>query len=69
MIISEQPPQANLSKGMRQLSKLTKTKRDTRIVQAVHRYGYSQSEIADYVELHYATISRLANSFDTIHKT
>jgi putative transposase len=48
---------------------LTKTQRDARIVQAVHRYGYSQREIADFLELHYATISRLANSFDTIHKT
>jgi putative transposase len=49
--------------------KLTKTKRDARIVQAVHRYGYSQREIADFLELHYATISRLANSFDTRNKT
>ena len=40
---------------------LTKTKRDTRIVQAVHRYGYSQKEVADFLNLHYATVSRLAN--------
>ena len=37
------------------------TKRDTRIVQAVHRYGYSQREVADSLHLHYATVSRLAN--------
>ena len=41
--------------------KLTKTKRDARIVHAVHRYGYSQRQVADYVNLHYATVSRLAN--------
>ena len=32
--------------------KLTKTQRDARIVQAVHRYGYSQREISDFLELH-----------------
>ena len=37
------------------------TKRDARIVQAVHRYGYSQREVADFLDLHYATVSRLAN--------
>ncbi len=41
--------------------KLTKAKRDARIVQAVHRYGYSQREVADFLDLHYATVSRLAN--------
>jgi REP element-mobilizing transposase RayT len=41
--------------------KLTKTKRDSLIVRAVHRYGYSQREVADYLDLHYATLSRLAN--------
>ena len=41
--------------------KLTKTKRNARIVQAVDRYGYSQREVADFLELHYATVSRLAN--------
>lgn len=41
--------------------KLTKAKRDTAIGQAVHRYGYSQREVADWLGLHYATISRLAS--------
>ena len=41
--------------------KLTKTKRDAVIVEAVHRYGYSQREVADVLGLHYATVSRLAN--------
>jgi putative transposase len=41
--------------------KLTKGKRDARIVQAVHRYGYSQREVAEFLNLHYATVSRLAN--------
>jgi IS30 family transposase len=49
--------------------KLTKTKRDARIVEAVHRYGYSQRQVADYLNLHYATVSRLANQPDTRHKT
>ena len=40
---------------------LAKAKRDAVIVQAVHRYGYSQREVADYLGLHYATVSRLAN--------
>ena len=34
---------------------------NARIVQAVHRYGYSQREIADFLDLHYVTVSRLAN--------
>ena len=41
--------------------KLSKTKRDALIVRAVHRYGYSQREVADFLDLHYATVSRLAN--------
>ncbi len=41
--------------------KLTKPKRDALIVRAVHRYGYSQREVADSLDLHYATVSRLAN--------
>ncbi len=49
--------------------KLAKTKRDTAIVQAVHRYGYSQREVADVLRLHYATVSRIANRSDTRNKT
>lgn len=41
--------------------KLTKAKRDTAIGQAVYRYGYSQREVADWLGLHYATVSRIAN--------
>jgi len=41
--------------------KRTKTTRDTIIVQAIHRYGYSQREVAEVLRLHYATISRIAN--------
>ena len=41
--------------------RLTKAKRDAVIVRAVHRYGYSQREVADFLDLHYATVSRLAN--------
>jgi hypothetical protein len=32
-----------------------------RIVQAVRRYGYSQREVADFLDLHYAAVGRLAN--------
>jgi len=49
--------------------KLTKTKRDTAIVQAVHRYGYNQREVAEVLGLHYATVSRIANRSDTRNKT
>jgi transposase len=34
---------------------------NARIVRAVHRYGYSEREVADFLELHYATVSQLAN--------
>ena len=50
------PPLKSLFAG-----KLTKSKRDALIVRAVHRYGYSQREVADFLGLHYATLSRLAN--------
>lgn len=41
--------------------KLTKAKRDTVIVQAVHQYGYRQREVAECLGLHYATVSRIAH--------
>ena len=40
--------------------KLSKARRDALIVRAVQRYRYSQREVADFVDLHYATVSRLA---------
>jgi DNA-binding MarR family transcriptional regulator len=49
--------------------KLTKAKRDALIVRAVNRYGYSQREIADYVGLHYATVSRLVSQVVARNKT
>jgi REP element-mobilizing transposase RayT len=49
--------------------RLSKAKRDGLIVRAVHSYGYSQREIADFLGLHYATVSRLANPVDTRNKT
>lgn len=36
-----------------------KRRRNARIVEAVKRWGYSQREIADYLGLHYSTVSRL----------
>ena len=36
-----------------------KAHRDKVISQAVRRYGYSQIEVADFLGLHYSTVSRL----------
>ncbi len=41
--------------------RLSRGRRDGLIVRAVHRYGYSQREVAEHLGLHYATVSRLAN--------
>ena len=41
------PTLKTLFKGKR-----TKAKRDARIVEAVHRCGYSQKQVADYLNLH-----------------
>jgi putative transposase len=41
-----------------------KGKRDLKIVDAVIRWGYNQKEVADYLELHYSTISRLLKEVD-----
>ena len=49
--------------------KITKTKRDALIPEVVHRDGYSQRQVADYLNLHYATVSWLANQHDTRGKT
>lgn len=36
-----------------------KQKRDKKITEAIERYGYKQREIADYLGMHYSTVSRL----------
>jgi putative transposase len=38
-----------------------KTLRDEAISEAVNKHGYSQVELADFLGLHYSTISRLVN--------
>jgi hypothetical protein len=38
---------------------LDKRKRDTKIIDAVHKYGYTQQQIAAHLHLHYSTISNL----------
>jgi len=38
-----------------------KSKRDKKIREAALMHGYSQKEVADYLGLHYSTISRLVN--------
>jgi putative transposase len=39
-----------------------KLERDRRIYEAVQHYGYSEREVADYLNLHYSTVSRLISS-------
>jgi hypothetical protein len=36
-----------------------KQRRDRGITEAVKRWGYSEREVADYLKLHYSTLSRL----------
>ncbi|MFQ5848424.1 MAG: transposase [Candidatus Methylomirabilales bacterium] len=38
-----------------------KAGRDRKIVEAVERYGYAQREVADFLGVHYSTISRLVS--------
>jgi REP element-mobilizing transposase RayT len=40
----------------------TKARRDRAIAAAVERFGYTQKAVADFLGLHYSTISRLANA-------
>ncbi|MCP4266958.1 MAG: helix-turn-helix domain-containing protein [Candidatus Brocadiaceae bacterium] len=47
--------------SLRELFK-EKQKRNRRISEAVHEYGYSQREVADHLGVHYSTISRLLNA-------
>jgi hypothetical protein len=37
-------------------------RRNQVIFQAVHNHGYSQIELADFLQLHYSTISRIIKS-------
>jgi putative transposase len=39
-----------------------KQRRDRKIVEAVERHGYSQREIAEHLEMHYSTISKIVGS-------
>ncbi len=36
-----------------------KQTRNMKIIEAVMRYGFSQKEVAEYLKMHYSTISRL----------
>ncbi|MDI6889652.1 MAG: transposase [Thermodesulfovibrionales bacterium] len=42
--------------------------RDKKIVEVVYRYGYTQKEVADYLKMHYSTISRLIKENEIISK-
>jgi hypothetical protein len=39
--------------------------RDNKIAEATQRYGYSQKEVADYLRMHYSTISRVIKNETT----
>ncbi len=41
------------AKGRKEISRKAK--------EAVERYGYSQKEVADYLGIHYSTVSRMVN--------
>jgi len=41
--------------------------RNNKIAAAVEIYGYTQKEVADYLKMHYSTISRLIKN-DTMSK-
>lgn len=46
-------------------SKDVKDRKDgvrARINDAIEKYGYSQKEVADYLKVHYCTVSRVINS-------
>jgi putative transposase len=45
-----------------QKTEASKASRDRAIAEAVSKYGYGQIEVAQYLKLHYATISRLVKS-------
>jgi putative transposase len=49
--------------GLAELLKGTKRRKEIsrKAKEAVERYGYSQKEVADYLGIHYSTVSRLVN--------
>ena len=51
------------------ISSKDKYLRDKKIIKAVEEYGYSQKEVADYLGIHYSTISRLVNRTISKSKT
>lgn len=40
---------------------VNRNERNRKIIEAVERYGYSQREIADFLGIHYTTVSRIMN--------
>ncbi len=49
--------------------KKDKSRRNQTIQEAVMTHGYTQRRVADYLGMHYATISRLTNERNTRYKT
>ena len=50
------PELAELLKGAKRRKEISRTAKE-----AVERYGYSQKEVADYLGIHYSTVSRMVN--------
>jgi putative transposase len=50
----------SLKKLFNEGERMNLQKRRITIVKAVEQYGYRQSEVADYLGIHYSTISRIA---------
>jgi predicted XRE-type DNA-binding protein len=47
---------AELLKGMKKRKEISRKAKE-----AVERYGYSQKDVADYLGVHYSTVSRMVN--------
>lgn len=50
-----------LEKMFQGITRGDKNQRDRLIRKAVEEYGYSQREVADYLEMHYSSVSRIVN--------
>ncbi len=51
LVITSHTPFAKGTKGRKEISRKAK--------EAVEKYGYSQKEVADYLGIHYSTVSRM----------
>lgn len=49
----------SLEEQFKNVTAIDKKHREQKIAEAVEKYGYSQKEVADFIGLHYSTVSRL----------